>query len=166
MVGSLDAALARAGDGEVFVIGGSDLDEAALPNADRLYLTLVELAPEGDVLFPEFDWREWNRSQRTAGQVDEKERLTRTPSSRSNAVRRAGRDIEPEADEVIAAASAGLEQLGPRKTAKTRNDVVRRGVDSRVVCRRGPVVGRACRADLGLDGFERRGQMRVRGVER
>ena len=46
--------------------------EAALPIADRLYLTLVELAPEGDVLFPEFDWREWNEIERTAGQVDEK----------------------------------------------------------------------------------------------
>jgi len=72
VVGSLDAALARAGDGEVFVIGGSALYQAALPIADRLYLTLVELAPEGDVLFPEIDWREWNEIERTAGQVDDK----------------------------------------------------------------------------------------------
>jgi dihydrofolate reductase len=72
VVDSLDAALARAGDGEVFVIGGSDLYRAALPVADRLYLTLVDLAPEGDVLFPAIDWNEWTEIERTAGQVDDK----------------------------------------------------------------------------------------------
>ena len=72
VVGSLEAALKRAGDGEVFVIGGSDLYQATLPIADRLHLTLVELAPEGDVLFPEIDWREWDEVERTTGQVDEK----------------------------------------------------------------------------------------------
>jgi dihydrofolate reductase len=72
VVGSFEAALARAGDGEVFVIGGSDLYKAALPIADRLYLTLVEVAPEGDVVFPEIDAQEWTEIERTPGSVDEK----------------------------------------------------------------------------------------------
>ena len=72
VVASLDEGLARAGDGEVFVIGGSDLYRAALPIADRLYLTLVDLSPEGDVLFPEIDVSKWNEIERTTGHVDEK----------------------------------------------------------------------------------------------
>lgn len=66
---SLDDALAIAtrrspaadGMGEVFVIGGASLYEAALPQADRLYLTRVEATVLGDVLFPELDLRDWER---------------------------------------------------------------------------------------------------------
>src|SRR5262245_53771774 len=59
VVSSLDAALERAGNGEAFVIGGSELYRAALPRANRLYLTFVDLAPRGDVFFPPIDRREW-----------------------------------------------------------------------------------------------------------
>ncbi|MEL6826465.1 MAG: dihydrofolate reductase [Pseudomonadota bacterium] len=49
-------ALARAaGKSEIFVTGGSAVYAAALPLADRLYITEVETAPDGDVLFPDFD---------------------------------------------------------------------------------------------------------------
>lgn len=71
VVRSLEAALAigreqAAADGqdEVIVMGGAELYAAALPLADRLYLTLVHASPEGDVFFPEFDaacWREMRR---------------------------------------------------------------------------------------------------------
>ena len=44
---------------EVCVIGGAGLFAAALPRAKRLYLTEVEAAPEGDVLFPAFDEAAW-----------------------------------------------------------------------------------------------------------
>ncbi|MEO1322319.1 MAG: dihydrofolate reductase [Pseudomonadota bacterium] len=40
---------------EVFVTGGSALYAAALPLADRLYITEVDTFVEGDVTFPEFD---------------------------------------------------------------------------------------------------------------
>ena len=52
---SLDEALRKAGPGEVFVIGGAALFEAALPLADKLYLTLIHEAIPGDVYFPKFD---------------------------------------------------------------------------------------------------------------
>jgi dihydrofolate reductase len=58
----LDAALALVRDApEVMVIGGAALYADALPRADRIYLTRVRAAPEGDVWFPELapgEWRE------------------------------------------------------------------------------------------------------------
>jgi len=51
---SLEAALALfegAGE-ELFVCGGGELYREAMPLADRLYLTRVEVAFEGDTLFP------------------------------------------------------------------------------------------------------------------
>jgi len=44
---------------EIFVIGGEQLYAAALPDADRLYLTYVDTEVEGDTFFPEFDRNEW-----------------------------------------------------------------------------------------------------------
>ncbi|GIL41096.1 dihydrofolate reductase [Roseiterribacter gracilis] len=63
--GSLDDALAKVGDvAETFVIGGAALFEEALPRADRLVLTRVQQAYEGDVSFqPDLtSWREVSRS--------------------------------------------------------------------------------------------------------
>ena len=52
---SLDDAIALAGAGtEIFIAGGGQLYEAAMPYADRLILSEIPLAPDGDVLFPEF----------------------------------------------------------------------------------------------------------------
>lgn len=72
VVSSLESALARAGDGEAFVIGGHELYRRSLPIANRLYLTYLDLSPEGDVFFPEFDPREWDEIERLEGIVDEK----------------------------------------------------------------------------------------------
>lgn len=44
---------------EVMLIGGAQLYELGLPDADRLYLTRVELSPEGDAWFPEVDSAQW-----------------------------------------------------------------------------------------------------------
>lgn len=44
---------------EVFVIGGAQLYAAALAVADRLYLTRVMHAYEGDTRFPAWDERQW-----------------------------------------------------------------------------------------------------------
>ena len=67
---SLSAALARCAPTEqTFVIGGSSLFGEALPNADRLYVTEVDAAPEGDTFFPALDsemWREESRERRLA----------------------------------------------------------------------------------------------------
>ncbi len=52
------------GQDEVFVMGGAELYAAALPLADRLYLTLVHAEPEGDTYFPDFDAARWREKRR------------------------------------------------------------------------------------------------------
>jgi dihydrofolate reductase len=72
IAGSLDDALDLArGAAEVMVIGGGKVYEQALPQARRLYLTLVDGVFEGDSWFPEIDsalWREVDRSEHRADQ--------------------------------------------------------------------------------------------------
>lgn len=68
--GSLEEALDLvAGEERVFVIGGAELYEAALPLADELLLTELDLDVEGDTFFPEWDlgaFVEVSREDRTA----------------------------------------------------------------------------------------------------
>ncbi|AVD87544.1 dihydrofolate reductase [Pseudomonas sp. SWI44] len=65
---SLEAALARAeqwareqGVDELMLIGGAQLYGQALEKGlvSRMYLTRVELSPQGDAWFPEFDKAQW-----------------------------------------------------------------------------------------------------------
>jgi dihydrofolate reductase len=78
---SLDAALsfaradaAKRGVDEIMVIGGSDIFAATMPMADRLEITHVHLAPEGDAVFPPIDpevWQEAWREEHYAGPDDD-----------------------------------------------------------------------------------------------
>jgi dihydrofolate reductase len=66
---SLDEALglARSLDGEVFVVGGAQVYELALPLATHQVLTEVDLSPPGDARYPTFpteDWVEVRRERR------------------------------------------------------------------------------------------------------
>jgi dihydrofolate reductase len=73
--GSLEAALkiARAaGDGEVFIAGGAQIYAAALPLADRIYLTRVEAEVEGDTKFPEVDLSAWRQVFREDHRPDDR----------------------------------------------------------------------------------------------
>lgn len=73
VVTSLAAALALAEDdgaAETMVIGGAEIYGQALARADRLYLTEVADAPEGDVFFPEIDAGQWRETARTPGPAD------------------------------------------------------------------------------------------------
>lgn len=44
---------------ELMVIGGAEIYRAALPLADRLYLTEVHAQVSGDALLPDIDWSCW-----------------------------------------------------------------------------------------------------------
>ena len=73
VVHSLDAALDLVGSApgaeEVMVIGGEEIYRLALPRADRIYLTEVDLAPAGDARFPDLGpavWREASREDHAA----------------------------------------------------------------------------------------------------
>jgi dihydrofolate reductase len=48
-----------AGDSEIFIIGGGELYRAAMPMADRLYLTVVDAEPDGDTQMPAFNPAHW-----------------------------------------------------------------------------------------------------------
>jgi len=58
---------------EIAVIGGENIFAAALPLAQRIYLTEVSCAPDGDAFMPEIDftqWREtWRDTPREAGDL-------------------------------------------------------------------------------------------------
>jgi len=47
------------GAAEVMVIGGGQIYAQAMPQADRLYISHVALAPAGDVMFPPISPDEW-----------------------------------------------------------------------------------------------------------
>ena len=75
LASSLDRAIeiaAEAAETEVFVAGGAGIYRLALPRADRLYLTRVHAAIEGDTLFPEWDQREWELVASDRHQADER----------------------------------------------------------------------------------------------
>lgn len=56
VVHALEAAVAHCGNAEkIFVIGGAEIFEQALPLADTLYMTLIEHEIEGDTFFPPVD---------------------------------------------------------------------------------------------------------------
>ena len=59
VVPDLAAALAEAGEGDCFVIGGVAPIVDALPRADRLIVTTIDAVVEGDVVLPELDLRDW-----------------------------------------------------------------------------------------------------------
>jgi dihydrofolate reductase len=66
---ALDAALAAARAmtrEEIFIVGGAALYGETLAIADRLYLTEVDAAPEGDVRLPAFDEARFRETAREA----------------------------------------------------------------------------------------------------
>jgi dihydrofolate reductase len=76
---SVEEALRAAGDAEeVIIVGGADLFRRLLPVADRLYLTEVHDAAEGDVYFPPFDRGEWREIFRQEHPADERHSLAFT----------------------------------------------------------------------------------------
>ena len=70
---SIEEALAACrDDDEIVVIGGADLFRETLPVADRLYLTVVDAEPEGDVFMPEIDMSRWRETSAQWFDSDEK----------------------------------------------------------------------------------------------
>ena|SRR5690606_4986575 len=76
VLASLDAAIRRAdewareqGVEEIMLIGGGQLYAQALPLADRIYLTRIDLAVEGDAFFPDFPgWQRVAEEAHPAGE--------------------------------------------------------------------------------------------------
>ncbi|MBI4194613.1 MAG: dihydrofolate reductase [Betaproteobacteria bacterium] len=66
-----EAVAACGGDEEIFVIGGGELYRAALPHADRIYLTTVDAEPAGDTFMPELDLDKWRKTSSQSFHADE-----------------------------------------------------------------------------------------------
>jgi dihydrofolate reductase len=67
---SPEEALAAAGDGETFIIGGAAVYALFLPRADLMYLTLIDTEVPGETLFPDVRWEEWRVFRETPGRLD------------------------------------------------------------------------------------------------
>ena len=73
VVSNLESALALVSDeNEVFIIGGQQLYEQALPLAHRLYLTHIDAQFEGDTFFPDYNPIEWAQLSLDKHSADEK----------------------------------------------------------------------------------------------
>ncbi len=73
VVHSLEQALSAAGDvPEVMVVGGADIYQQFLPQADRIYLTRVHADIEGDAFFPALDEQLWQELEKSCHKADEK----------------------------------------------------------------------------------------------
>lgn len=51
----------RAGENELFIIGGEKIFKSALAICDRIYLTEVKAEVEGDVYFPQLSLKNWKK---------------------------------------------------------------------------------------------------------
>jgi dihydrofolate reductase len=73
VVSSVDEAIALCKDeAEVFIVGGAEIYRLALPQTNRIYLTIIHQAFEGDSFFPELDKFEWVETSRDDYPADEK----------------------------------------------------------------------------------------------
>jgi dihydrofolate reductase len=72
---SLEEALERARESkqdEVFILGGAEVYALALPEVDRLELTIVHAEVSGDTFFPECDLSEWTLIDEQRHEADDR----------------------------------------------------------------------------------------------
>ena len=72
----LDEALQSVADNvdEIFIIGGQQLYEQALPISNRLYLTHITLKIDGDTRFPDYSDYNWKQVSTSSHDPDDKNR--------------------------------------------------------------------------------------------
>lgn len=75
VAGSLETAIGMSGCDEIMVIGGGQLYTLALPLAQRLILTLIEIEPEADTWFPSWDNKNWQQTAEKHFPVDDHNEL-------------------------------------------------------------------------------------------
>lgn len=72
---SIGSALAQSMEADaIAVVGGAEIYNLAMPHVEKIYLTEVHAAPEGDAVFPPVDrsrFREIRRSEHAKGADDE-----------------------------------------------------------------------------------------------
>ena len=76
-------------DQEIFVVGGGQVYQHALPLADRIYATRIHVELQGDTHFPDTNWEQWELVESTAHAADEKNQY---PFTFENYVRKIDRN--------------------------------------------------------------------------
>lgn len=67
-----EAILAAKNDTEIFIIGGGEIFNQAMSIANKIYLTQIHSAFEGDTFFPEIDPQQWKETKKVDFQANEK----------------------------------------------------------------------------------------------
>lgn len=75
LAGSLDEAIEISQSDEIMVIGGGQLYALALPLAQRMVLTLIDIEPQADTWFPAWEASEWTQTGETHYPADDENRL-------------------------------------------------------------------------------------------
>lgn len=57
---AIDRGINAVGGDEIFIIGGSSVYRQSMSTLHRVYLTRICTKLDGDALFPEINWNEWN----------------------------------------------------------------------------------------------------------
>lgn len=79
VVHSLDEALAlckKENQEKIFIIGGGQIYEQALPQTDTLYITEIHQAFDGDTFFPDYDKNEWKEVSRKSHTTDDRHKYS------------------------------------------------------------------------------------------
>lgn len=76
VVSSLQQAIELSESEETMVIGGGELYALALPVAQRMVLTMIDIEPTADVWFPSWDDNEWSATQVREFTADENNPLS------------------------------------------------------------------------------------------
>jgi dihydrofolate reductase len=72
---SLAAAVEISEATEIMVIGGGQLYRLAMPLAQRMILTLIDIEPEADTWFPAWDKKQWRQTGERHFTADENNKL-------------------------------------------------------------------------------------------
>jgi dihydrofolate reductase len=65
-------------DFKTFIIGGGTLFANYLHMVNTIYMTVVDTEIDGDIYFPEFNYREWNQNIIQFGEADDKNQYNYT----------------------------------------------------------------------------------------
>ena len=60
----------KAGEKELFIVGGEEIYKLAMPFTNRIYLTRIHTEADGDTFYPELDWSKWKEISKTHHKKD------------------------------------------------------------------------------------------------
>jgi dihydrofolate reductase len=61
----------KAGENELFIVGGEEIYKLAMPVTDRIYLTRIHAEVEGDTFYPVLDFKTWKQKSIDKRKADE-----------------------------------------------------------------------------------------------